>query len=190
MIQYRDYLYATEDEGGQTRGKDTEGKWADCLPHAAEECSPLSLLPLSIVLLSICFLPSSTYLSDRVLLTVLGLTSANRQGHSGRTVCVALCSHCAVSFLFIHKHTLVSCPILSEHFGDEDGFQSVLDVFLCARSRGQGRLRLTTELLHIPQQALLHPVPRKTAQDLGLERPYPAASEGYTRVCECVCVRV
>lgn len=95
-----------------------------------------------------------------------------------------------VSFLFVHKRTLAPCPILSQHFGDEDGFQSVLCVFLCARCRGQGRLRLTTELLHIPQQALLRPVPRKTAQDLGLERPYPAASEGYTRVCECVCVHV
>lgn len=60
-----------------------------------------SVLPLSIVLLSICFLPSSAYLSGRVTLPGLGLTSANRQGHTGWTACAASSSLLAVSFLFV-----------------------------------------------------------------------------------------
>ena len=40
-----------------------------------------------------------------------------------------------VSFLFVHKRTLAPCPILSQHFGDEDGFQSVLCISVCSVPR-------------------------------------------------------
>lgn len=72
-----------------------------------------SVLPLSIVLLSICFLPSSAYLSGRVTLSGLRLTSANRRGHTGRTACAASSSLRAVSFLFVTStRTLARRPTL------------------------------------------------------------------------------
>lgn len=108
-------LHKRKGEYNTQRGNREEG--GDCLNQQRRVlCFSPSLLPLSIVLLSICFLPSSSYLSDRVILSGLGLTSANRQGHTGRTACVASCSHCAVSFLFILNRTLALCPILFQRF--------------------------------------------------------------------------
>lgn len=72
-----------------------------------------SVLPLSIVLLSICFLPSSAYLSGRVTLSGLGLTSANREGHTGHTACAASSSFRAVFLPFCYlNRTLARCPTL------------------------------------------------------------------------------
>lgn len=126
-----------------------------------------SVLPLSIVLLSICFLPSSSYLSGRVTLSGLGLTSANRQGHAGRTACAASSSVRAVSFLFVtstaHQREVPLCFISAS--GDENGLKSVRCGFLCVFGVcGKGQLHLTIEPSCIPQQALLCLVPRKAAR--------------------------
>lgn len=61
--------------------------------------------PLSIVLLSICFLPSSSYLSDRLILTGLGLTSANRQGaRRPDSLCGLVQSLCSILPLRTQPH--------------------------------------------------------------------------------------
>lgn len=143
-------------------------------------CFSLSLLPLSIVLLSICFLPSSSYLSDRVTLSGLGLTSANRQGHAGRKACEASCTHCTVSFLFVLRHGLCISAVSHSVSPDEDGSESVLCAFLCVRSASSGWPLM-------PRQASPCPLPRKTAQALDVERSYPAASQDCPSTCVCVC---
>lgn len=125
-------IYKLHMREGEYRGSREEGGEAF---HQQKRvlCFSLSLLPLSIVLLSICFLPSSSYLSNRVTLSGLGLTSANRQGHAGRLACEASCTHCTVSFLFVLRHHLHISAVSHSVSPDEDGSESVLCAFLCVR---------------------------------------------------------
>lgn len=93
--------------GGEGNKRGSREDFLPFFPHASRKRR--FCLPLSIVLLSICFLPSSSYLSDWGVLMGLGLTSANRQGHTVHTVWVALCSRCAVSFLLILNPHISRC---------------------------------------------------------------------------------
>lgn len=82
------------------------------------------------------------------------------------------------------SHAHCSFTLTPSAFRNEDELRSVQ--WICYRGRGQ--LSMTTELLQIPQQALLCPAPKKTAWALAPERPYPAASQATT--CERFWVHV
>lgn len=115
--------------------------------------------------------------------------TANRQGHTGRTVCVALWSYCAVSFLFILNRTFALCPILFQCFRDEDGLKSVLWVFQCVWYWGNGQFSLTTEPAAYPPAGFAVSSAKKNSTGF---RPGEAISCCLIELCMCVreCLQV
>lgn len=118
-------------------------------------CFSVSLL-LTIVVLSMCFLPWSS-ISHKVTPPGHGWTPANSQTRTGWGACMASCGYSLVSFLF----TGICYLYISSSSEDEVGLTSVLCASPCLINSKAPCF--FAELQHILQLALLCSLPRKTA---------------------------
>lgn len=96
-------LHKRKGEYNTQRGNREEG--GDCLNQQRRVlCFSPSLLPLSIVLLSICFLPSSSYLSDSYTIgTWINLCQQTR-AHRPDSLCGLVQSLCSILPLHTQPH--------------------------------------------------------------------------------------
>lgn len=150
-----------------------------------------SVLPLSIVPPSICFLPSSAYLSGRVTLPGLGLTSANRQGHAVRTACAASSSLRAASFLFVTStRALARRPTLFyQRFAGRKRIEKrPVCVSLCVRRLWEGPAPSDHQAIAYPTAGFAASSAKKSSTGLETRGGHILHAIGlYMCVCVCVC---